>query len=76
MSWLRSLGKFLYGFVFGDDPWIAVAVAAALGITALVAGAGLSAWWILPLAVAVALSVSLVRATGPASTSHGKEGQR
>jgi hypothetical protein len=63
MSRLRALGQFLYDFVIGDDPWIAGVVAVALGVTALLAGAGVAAWWILPLAVVSVLSVSLHRAT-------------
>jgi hypothetical protein len=60
---LRALAKFLYDFVIGDDPWIAAVVAVALGLTAVLAGAGGPAWWILPLAVVAVLSVSLHRAT-------------
>ena len=60
---LRSLAKFLYDFVIGDDPWIAAVVAVALGLTAVLARAGGPAWWILPLAVVAVLSVSLHRAT-------------
>ena len=60
---LRTLARFLYDFVIGDDPWIAAVVAVALGVTAVLAGAGVPAWWILPLAVVAVLSVSLARAT-------------
>jgi hypothetical protein len=60
---LRALAKFLYDFVIGDDPWIAAVVAVALGLTAVLAGVGVPAWWILPLAVVAVLSVSLHRAT-------------
>ena len=45
---LRSLAAFLYDFVVGEDPLIAVAVAAALGMTAAIAAVGVAAWWILP----------------------------
>jgi hypothetical protein len=60
---LRALAKFLYDFVIGDDPWIAAVVAVALGLTAVLAGAGVPAWLILPLAVVAVLSLSLHRAT-------------
>ena len=60
---LRALAKFLYEFVIGDDPWIAAIVAVALGLTAVLGGIGVAAWWILPLAVVAVLSVSLHRAT-------------
>jgi hypothetical protein len=49
--------------VIGDDPWIAAVVAVALSLTAVLAGAGVPAWWIVPLAVVAVLSVSLHRAT-------------
>ena len=63
MRRLRALAKFLYEFVIGDDPWIAAIVAVALGLTAVVGGVGVAAWWILPLAVVAVLSASLHRAT-------------
>lgn len=63
MTHLRAFAAFLYDFVIGDDPLIALAIAAALGITALVAAADLAAWWILPPAVMAALAASLARAT-------------
>jgi hypothetical protein len=63
MRGLRAVAKFLYDFVIGDDPWIAVVVAIALGVTGVLAGAGAAAWWILPLAVGAVLGVSVYRAT-------------
>jgi hypothetical protein len=66
MSRLRAFFAFLWDFVVGDDWRIAVGVVIALGVTALVAGAGLTAWWILPLAVAALLTVSVWLARSPA----------
>jgi hypothetical protein len=63
MSRVRAFGSFLYDFVIGDDPLIAVVVVVALGITAALAGAGASAYWVLPVAVVAVLSFSLQRAT-------------
>ena len=63
MSHLVAFGRFVYDFVVGDDPLIAVIVVLGLGATAAIAGAGLTAWWVLPAVVLVALSVSLMRAT-------------
>jgi hypothetical protein len=63
MSRLRTIPAFLYGFVIGDDPLIAAVVVIALGLTAAIAGAGVSAWWVLPAAVVAVLSLSLHRAT-------------
>jgi hypothetical protein len=65
MRRLRALAKFLYDFVIGDDPLIAVVVVVALGVTAALADAGTSAWWVLPLGVVAVLSFSLHRATRP-----------
>jgi hypothetical protein len=63
MTGLRAFAAFLYDFVIGDDPLIALAIAVALGMTAVVATAGVAAWWILPPAVIAALAASLARAT-------------
>lgn len=62
MSRLRSLGLGIWDFVVGDDPLTALGVVLALVITALVAGGGVAAWWIVPLAVTVLLVLSLRRA--------------
>ena len=66
MGPLRRLAVFFYDFVIGDDPRIAVAVVVALGLTAVAAGAGVSAWWVMPLAVVAVLGFSIHRATEPA----------
>ena len=63
MRRLRALARFLYDFVIGDDPSIAGVVVFALGLTAALAGAGVSAWWVLPIAVVTVLGLSLRRAT-------------
>lgn len=63
MRRLRAFLAFLYDFVVGDDPLIAVVVVLALAATAVVAGAGIAAWWLLPCVVVAALGVSLRRAT-------------
>ena len=46
----------------GDDWPTAVGVVLALALTALVSSAGVSAWWITPLAVLGLLGLSLRRA--------------
>jgi hypothetical protein len=63
ISRIRNLPTFLYDFVIGDDPLIAAVVGVTLGVTAALAGAGVSAWWVLPVAVVAVLSFSLHRAT-------------
>jgi hypothetical protein len=62
MSRLRSLGAFTWEFVVGDDWRLAAGVVLALAATALAAGAGVAAWWILPVAVAALVTVSVGRA--------------
>jgi hypothetical protein len=58
---LRRFGTFWWDFVVGDDWRIAVGVVAALGVSAALAATGVPAWWLLPLAVALLLYVSLRR---------------
>jgi hypothetical protein len=62
MTALRRFGTFWWDFVVGDDWRVAAGVVVALGITAAVAATGAPAWWLLPLAVALLLYVSLRRA--------------
>ena len=62
MSRVEALGRFLWDFVVGDDWRIAAAVVTALGVTAIVAGAGASAWWILPVFTVLVLGLSIWRA--------------
>lgn len=56
------LARFAWEFVIGDDWRIALAVVVAFAVTAIVAGAGASAWWIVPVATAVVLAISVWRA--------------
>jgi hypothetical protein len=62
MTPLRRFATFWWDFVIGDDWRVAVGVVLALGITAALAETGAPAWWLLPVAVAVLLYVSLRRA--------------
>jgi hydrogenase/urease accessory protein HupE len=62
MRRLRAFGRFWWDFVVGDDPLTAAAVVLAIGLTAALAAAGVAAWWLMPLAVAAVLTVSLRRA--------------
>ncbi len=64
MRRVRAVAAFLYDFVVGDDWRVAVGVAVALGVTAVAAGAGLTAWWIMPVAAVGLLAASLWRAAG------------
>jgi hypothetical protein len=56
---IRQFFKFLWDFVIGDDWRIAAAVATALVVTLVLSNNGLAVWWLLPIVVAVILSVSV-----------------
>ena len=62
MRHLEAFLRFLWDFVVGDDWRIAVGVVLALALTAVVAGTSVAAWWILPVAVALLLGMSVWRA--------------
>jgi hypothetical protein len=62
VSRLAAFGRFWWDFVIGDDWLVAVLVAVAIGATAALAAAGVTAWWLLPLAVLAVLWLSLRRA--------------
>jgi hypothetical protein len=62
VKYLRSFGRFWWNFVVGDDWRLAAGVALALAVTALLAHDGVNAWWLLPVAVAFLLALSLRRA--------------
>ena len=62
MKHLAAFGRFWWNFVIGDDWLVAMLVATAIGATAILAAANIVAWWLLPLAVPVALWLSLRRA--------------
>jgi hypothetical protein len=57
VSRISAFGRFWWNFVVGDD-WVAAAgVIAGLALTA-----ALAAWWLLPIAVAIVLTMSVLRA--------------
>jgi hypothetical protein len=61
---VRRFGRFWWNFVVGDDWRVAAGIAAALGLTAVLATTWEAAWIVLPLAVAGVLWVSLRRVVG------------
>lgn len=64
---MRLVKAFLgaaWDFVVGDDWRTALGVVLALTLTALLADAGVPAWWTMPLAVVLLLALSLRRAAG------------
>lgn len=52
----------VWEFVVGDDWRTALGVLLALSLTALLAGAAISAWWVMPVAVPGLLALSIRRA--------------
>lgn len=59
MTRIRQLLRFLWDFVVGDDWRIAAAVTVALVATLVLSNNGATVWWLLPVVVAVILSVSV-----------------
>ncbi len=62
---MKRVRGFLTGaweFVVGDDWLTAAGVVLALAITALLAAASISAWWVMPPAVVGLLALSIRRA--------------
>jgi hypothetical protein len=62
MSRLRAFGQFWWDFVVGDDWRAAAGVILAIGATAALVAGGIDAWWLMPVAVAAVLWLSLRRA--------------
>ena len=62
MNRLKQFGAFVYDFVVGDDWQVAVGVVIALAVTGGLEHASVSAWWVVPAAVAVLLPYTLWRA--------------
>jgi len=62
MRYIAAFGRFWWEFVIGDD-WVSAAgIVIGIGATAALAGAGVAAWWLLPVAVVIVLYVTLRRA--------------
>jgi hypothetical protein len=59
---MRGAAAGVWEFVVGDDWRVALGVAMTLGATALVAAAGLPAWWLAPTATLAILHRSVRRA--------------
>lgn len=65
MRLLEVVLRSTWEFVAGDDWRTAVGVVATLALAAVLAQAGVTAWWVLPVGVVALLVLSIRRATGP-----------
>jgi hypothetical protein len=61
MNVVRAFARFLYDFVVGDDWRLAVAAAAALGLSAAAVGASIAGWWVAPVVITAALALVVLR---------------
>jgi hypothetical protein len=59
---IRAFGHFWWDFIVGDDWRAAAGVLLAIIVTAALAAADINAWWLMPVAVATVLWLSLLRA--------------
>lgn len=60
---LRGFVAFWYDFIIGDDWRVAVGVVIAFAATFALSRSSFPAWWLVPVAVALLLPMSLWRAT-------------
>jgi hypothetical protein len=63
MKHLTTFGRFWYDFIIGDDWRLALGVTAAITVLFVAAHQGANLWWLLPVAVAALLAVSVAHAT-------------
>jgi hypothetical protein len=73
---VRALLRFWCDFLIGDDWTIALGVVLAAAVTALLASAGISAWWLPPIAVVLLLGRSLRRHTRTRTNADDPDAQR
>ena len=62
LAWIIAFGRFWYHFVVGDDWRLAVAVVAALVVTAVLVGHRITAYWLVPAVVITSVALHLHRA--------------
>jgi hypothetical protein len=74
MRLLKSFAMFWYDFIVGDDWTVAVGVVVFLAVTGALTHARVNAWWLLPVAAAALLAVSLLRGARAARTAPAGKG--
>jgi hypothetical protein len=67
----RAIALGVWEFVVGEDSWTALGAVLALAVTGVLAGAGVSAWWVMPPAIVALLGSSVWRAARAASDRRG-----
>ena len=61
MSYVLAFGRFWWNFIVGDDWRVAGGLAVAFAGTWVLTHHGITAWWLLPVAVVLLLVGSVVR---------------
>ena len=56
-----AVGKFIYGYIFGDDWTVAAVMILALIATGILVAAHITAWWLVPVLAVLMTGVSLWR---------------
>jgi hypothetical protein len=59
MKLLGQFGKFWYDFLVGDDWRLAISIVVTVAGVSFVAHHGVNTWWLLPVAVALVLPISV-----------------
>jgi hypothetical protein len=72
---MKRFARFWWDFVVGDDWRAAAGIVLAIAVTAALVAEGIDAWWLMPVAVATILALSLGRETRPEARA-GREGHR
>ena len=75
-SFAVAFARFWYRFIIGDDWTLAAAVAVGLVLTWVLIERGLTAWWLVPVVVVVAVTVSILRAPLATAAAKGDAGPR
>jgi hypothetical protein len=60
---IKAFAAFWYDFIIGDDWLVAAGVVIGLALTYALSRTSVPAWWLLPLALALLLPLSLWRGT-------------
>jgi len=66
---LKTFGRFWYDFIVGDDWKLAAGAIACIALAFFATHHDVNVWWLVPLAVAALLSVSLAHASWRATRS-------